>query len=115
LRCLSFIPGNDCCAETLPGGAFQSELPMETKPVKPNPETPNRKLLRLAREIIHRFAAQGKQVTIDDVAQLLFTRVLSVENKEERNDMLLCLAREGCIQFSWSEMEDRRARQADHE
>jgi hypothetical protein len=75
---------------------------MKTKPIKPNPETPNRKLLRLSREIIKRFAAQGKEFTIDDVAGELYKNVIATGD----TDLLRRLAREGTYQFAYDEWQD---------
>ena len=52
---------------------------MKTQSMKPNPETPNRKILRLAREIIRLWAAQGKEFTVDDVLRTLFDNKIPTE------------------------------------
>jgi hypothetical protein len=84
---------------------------METNPMKPNPETPNRKLARLAREIIQRFVAQGKEFTVDDVARELYRNVFLDADKRNRGDLLAALAREGTYQFAWDEWQNWRDRQ----
>ena len=81
---------------------------MKTQPMKPNPETPNRKLLRLAREIVQAWAAQGKEFTVEDVAHTLFDNTLLVKDEKERAALLACLAREGCFQFAYDEWQDWR-------
>jgi hypothetical protein len=80
---------------------------METNPMKPNPETPNRKLARLARGIVQAFAAQGKGFTIEDVASELYKSVISTGD----TDLLARLAREGTYQFAYDEWQDWRDRQ----
>ena len=77
---------------------------MTTKPIKPNPETPGRKLGRLARGIVKRFAAQGKEFSVDDVAGELYKVVISTGD----TDVLARLAREGTYQFAYDEWQNWR-------
>jgi hypothetical protein len=69
--------------------------------MKPDPSTPDRKLARLARGIVQAWAAQGKAFTVDDVAGELYKSVIATGD----TDLLARLAREGCFQFAYTEME----------
>jgi hypothetical protein len=75
--------------------------------MKPDPETPGRKLLQLAREIVRAFAAQGKAFTIDDVARELYKSVIATGDTY----LLARLAREGCFQFAYDEWREWRDQQ----
>jgi hypothetical protein len=66
---------------------MDTQQPVKTQPMKPNPETANRKILRLAREIIQTWAAQGKEFTVDDIARTLFDNTFLVNDKKDRAGM----------------------------